>query len=87
VDNDTPHWLMSHNGTMGHTVRKIDEVTAAWPARGVLVLYTDGLSTPREIGTYRGLLERHPSLVAGVLWRDLSRGRDDATVVVVKEAA
>jgi anti-sigma regulatory factor (Ser/Thr protein kinase) len=87
VDGDTPRWLMSHNGTLGHAVRRIDEVSAPWPARGLLLMYTDGLATPREIAAYPGLMERHPSLVAGVLWRDLARGRDDATVVVARDAA
>lgn len=87
LDEDTPRFLMSHNGTLGHTARKIVEVSVAWPARGVLVMYTDGLGTPRELGAYPGLTERHPSLVAGVLWRDLARGRDDVTVVVAKPAA
>jgi hypothetical protein len=32
------------------------------------------------------LLERHPSLIAGVLYRDYARGRDDVTVVLVREA-
>ena len=66
---------------------EIVEVTAEWPAHGLLVMYSDGLGTPRELGTYPGLAERHPSLVAGVLWRDLARGRDDVTVVVAKAAA
>jgi hypothetical protein len=50
-------------------------------------MYSDGLGTPRELTAYPGLTERHPSLVAGVLWRDLARGRDDVTVVVAKAAA
>jgi anti-sigma regulatory factor (Ser/Thr protein kinase) len=87
LDGNRARWLMSHNGTVGHVVRRIDEVTVPWPARGLLLMYSDGLGTPREIATYPGLAERHPSLVAGVLWRDLARGRDDVTVVVVKEAA
>jgi len=87
VDGETPRFLMSHNGTLGHTVRKITEVSVPWPARGLLVMYSDGLGTPRELSAYPGLMERHPSLVAGVLWRDLARGRDDVTVVVAKEAA
>ncbi len=78
---------MSHNGTLGHTVRKIHQVSLPWPPRGLLVMYSDGLATPRELGGYPGLTERHPSLVAGVLWRDLVRGRDDSTIVVAKEAA
>lgn len=87
LDHDTPRFLMSHNGTLGHTARKIVEVTAEWPERGLLVMYSDGLGTPRELTAYPGLTERHPSLVAGVLWRDLARGRDDVTVVVAKAAA
>jgi anti-sigma regulatory factor (Ser/Thr protein kinase) len=87
VDGDSPRFLMSHPGTLGHAVRRIDEVSVPWPARGLLLMYSDGLATPRELGGYPGLAERHPSLVAGVLWRDLARGRDDVTVVVAKEAA
>jgi anti-sigma regulatory factor (Ser/Thr protein kinase) len=87
VNEDTPRFLISHNGTLGHTARKIVEITAEWPARGLLVMYSDGLGTPRELVAYPGLTERHPSLVAGVLWRDLARGRDDVTVVVAKAAA
>ena len=30
---------------------------------------------------------RHPAVIAGVLYRDFNRGRDDVTVVVAKEAA
>ena len=33
-----------------------------------------------------GLSARHPSLVAGVLYRDHKRGRDDASLVVAREA-
>ena len=87
IDGETPRFLMSHNGTLGHTVRKITEVSVPWPARGLLAMYSDGLGTPRELSAYPGLMERHPSLVAGVLWRDLARGRDDVTVVIAKEAA
>lgn len=87
LDGETPRSLMSHNGTLGHTVRKTAEVSVAWPARGLLVMYSDGLGTPRDLTAYPGLAERHPSLMAGVLWRDLARGRDDVTVVVAKAAA
>ena len=87
VDGDRARWLLSHNGTVGHAVRKIEEFTLPWPAHAALLMYTDGLGTPRELGAYPGLIDRHPSLVAGVLWRDLARGRDDVTVVVAKEAA
>jgi hypothetical protein len=35
--------------------------------------------------SYPGLMSRHPSVIAGVLWRDHRRGNDDSTVVVAKE--
>ena len=56
-------------------------------AQAVKLGVKQALGTPRDLGAYPGLLERHPSLVAGVLWRDLARRRDDVTVVVAKEAA
>jgi hypothetical protein len=34
---------------------------------------------------YPGLGERHPQLLATLLYRDHRRGRDDATVVVLRE--
>ncbi len=74
--------LVSHNGTAGHVARRIDEYTYPWPAGGVLVMHSDGLATVKDLGGYAGLLARHPGVVAGVLYRDFVRGRDDATVVV-----
>ena len=36
-------------------------------------------------GPYPGLAQRPPALIAGVLYRDFSRRRDDVTVVVARE--
>jgi anti-sigma regulatory factor (Ser/Thr protein kinase) len=80
---ETRH-LMSHNGTVGHEIRRIQEFTYAWPAKGVLVLHSDGLSTHWGLESYPGVLTRDPSVIAGVLYRDFKRGRDDATVVVAR---
>jgi anti-sigma regulatory factor (Ser/Thr protein kinase) len=74
--------LVCHHGTAGHTVHRITEYTYPWPARGVLVMHSDGLATLRDLDPYPGLLQRDPSLVAGILYRDFARRRDDATVVV-----
>jgi anti-sigma regulatory factor (Ser/Thr protein kinase) len=76
--------LVSHNGIAGHEVRRIDEFTCPWPAGALLVLHSDGIATHWDLGRYRGLSERDPALVAGVLYRDFARGRDDATVVVAR---
>ena len=77
--------MISHNGTAGHQVRKILEFTYPWSADSLLLMHSDGLSTHWSFEAYPGLLQRHPSVIAGVLYRDHARGRDDATVVVAKE--
>jgi anti-sigma regulatory factor (Ser/Thr protein kinase) len=77
--------LISHNGTAGHQVIRIQEFKSEWPSTGVLILHSDGLQTRWDLSKYPGLLQRHPTVIAGVLVRDHSRGRDDASVLVVKE--
>ena len=77
--------LVSNNGTAGHEVRKIQEFTYPWDSGSLLVMHSDGLQTHWSFDSYPGLTERHPSLIAGVLYRDYSRRRDDVTVVVARE--
>ena len=48
-----------------------------------LLLHSDGLGTHWRTDAYPGLMTRHPALVAGVLYRDFRRRRDDVTVLVV----
>ena len=77
--------LVSHNGILGHAMRKAAEFAHRWSADAVFVLHSDGIATQWDLSQYPGLLARDASLIAGVLYRDFARGRDDATVVVVKE--
>lgn len=78
--------LVSHNGTAGHNVRKFQEFVYAWPAKGTLVMHSDGIITSWRLDPYPGLTDHDPSLLAAVLYRDASRGRDDACVVVARAA-
>lgn len=80
------HNLMSYNGTVGHEVRKIKEFTYPWYANGLLTMHSDGISTQWKLDRYPGLSQKHPSLIAGVLYRDFHRERDDVTMVVAKGA-
>jgi anti-sigma regulatory factor (Ser/Thr protein kinase) len=77
--------LVSHNGTVGHEMRRVQEFTYPWPPDALLVLHSDGLTTQWRLDRYPGLVARHPSLIAGVLYRDYCRGRDDVTVVVARQ--
>jgi anti-sigma regulatory factor (Ser/Thr protein kinase) len=78
------HNLVSYNGTVGHEVRKIQEFTYPWYINGLLIMHSDGLSTQWKLDRYPGLSQKHPSLIAGVLYRDFHRDRDDVTVLVAK---
>ena len=49
-----------------------------------LVMASDGISTRWSLAEHPGLAARDPAIIAAVLFRDHARGRDDATVVVVK---
>ena len=78
--------LVSHNGIAGHEMRKIQEFSYDWAPSALLVMHSDGLSARWDLTKYAGLIARHPSVVAGVLYRDFTRGRDDALVVVMRAA-
>ena len=77
--------MVSLPGTAGHEARKIVEFSYPWDSRCLVVLHSDGLQTHWSLDAYPGLFERHPSLIAGVLYRDFCRGRDDVSVVVARE--
>lgn len=81
------HSMVSHNGTAGHQVGRLQEFTYAWPAGTLVVMHSDGLQARWTMAKYPGLAGRDPALVAGVLFRDFCRETDDATVVVVRRTA
>ena len=77
--------LVSYNGTAGVEARTIREFRCPWPEGGVLVLHSDGVATHWSLEDYPGLAQKDPALIAGVLFRDHQRPRDDSTVVVAGE--
>lgn len=74
-------------GTLGHNLSKAREFSYPMPPGAVLIMHSDGLLTSWNLDAYQGLLARHPALIAGVMYRDFLRGRDDATVLVVRRTA
>ncbi|OQW31061.1 MAG: hypothetical protein A4E19_20630 [Nitrospira sp. SG-bin1] len=85
LNGDERRHLVSHNGILGHECRSATEYTQPWNKNALLLLHSDGIGTHWDFNQYPGLLSRDPSLIAGILYRDFTRGRDDATVLVVKD--
>ncbi|MDB5746809.1 MAG: serine/threonine protein kinase [Massilia sp.] len=84
IDGDTRRALVSHNGIVGHNMRKVQEFSAPCPPGAVCILHSDGIQTQWDLGRYPGLMARSPALVAAMLMRDFIRRRDDAMVLVVR---
>ena len=79
--------LISHNGIVGFEMRKLQTYSYPWTDDAILVMHSDGLETRWQLDRYSGLLSRHPSLIAAVLYRDFKRDRDDVTVVISRQAS
>lgn len=79
--------LPSMSGTAGHTAQRIREFRYPIAGNTLLVLCSDGLLTSWSLDRYPGVAGRDPLLIAGLLYRDFNRGRDDVTVAVLKVAA
>jgi anti-sigma regulatory factor (Ser/Thr protein kinase)/serine/threonine protein phosphatase PrpC len=75
--------MVGDHGTAGHQARKIRSFEYLREPGALVILHSDGLSGRWDLRDHPSLAARHPLVVAGVLYRDHRRGRDDATVVVV----
>jgi len=84
IDGDTRRALVSHNGIVGHNVRKIQEFSVPCPPGALCIMHSDGIQTQWDLDRYPGLLARSPALIAAMLMRDFIRRRDDAMVLVVR---
>ncbi len=85
VSGDHRNSMVSYNGTVGHEVRKIQNFNYSLMRGGLLIMHSDGLRTQWRLDRYPGLFTKHPSLIAGVLYRDFNRERDDVTVLAARE--
>ncbi len=77
--------MVSHNGTLGYEAHSFQEFSYPFPHGANLIMHSDGLGSRWKLDAYAGLPGRDPALIAGVLYRDFRRGRDDVTVLVARE--
>lgn len=76
--------MVSHNGTLGQNIERVQEFMAPWTSESILVMHTDGLATRWDLNKYPGIWNKPASVIAAVLHRDFCRNRDDVTVLVAK---
>lgn len=77
------------NGTGLGAISRCAQVFDAYsqPARGTVMLARIGASeavTSWNLESYPGLKFRHPAVIAGTLYRDATRSRDDVCVIVAR---
>jgi hypothetical protein len=87
VSPESSHSMASHNGTLGHYMSRIQEFSYPWNPDSILIMHSDGLNTRWNLKDYPGIWHKQPALIAGLLYRDFVRGRDDVTVMVAKNTA
>jgi anti-sigma regulatory factor (Ser/Thr protein kinase) len=83
VSHEKSQGLVSHNGTLGMHQRRTQQFEYAVDPGALLVMHSDGLSARWDLRQRPELLRAHPAIVAGVLYRDHGRNRDDVTIVVL----
>ena len=83
VNASSSRSLVTQNGTLGAIMpRSIQQYVYQVEPGTTLIMFSDGLTSKVGPATYPGILNRPPGLLAGLLYRDFSRKRDDATVLV-----
>jgi anti-sigma regulatory factor (Ser/Thr protein kinase) len=81
------HNMVSHNGIVGHSVSRIQDFTYDWPEGATLAMFSDGIASHWSLAKYPGVQSRSPLVSAAIIYRDSSRRRDDATVLIAREKA
>jgi anti-sigma regulatory factor (Ser/Thr protein kinase) len=77
--------LVSMPGTVGAEAPRIHEFSHRWEMGSTLVMHSDGLQSRWSLDKYPGWRQRRPMLLAGLLYRDFQRGRDDVAVLVARD--
>ena len=65
-------------------MRKFQSFDFDLAPHAMLVMHSDGIASHLDLGAYAGIERHHPSVIAATVFRDHWRGRDDATVAIVR---
>lgn len=86
VDGNAAKRIPSYNGIVGHATPRIRELSYPVRPDSAIVVHSDGLSGSWRSERYPGLMQHACATLAGVLYRDCKRGRDDSLVVALRRA-
>ena len=85
ITDGTTEYLVPQSGIVGHGMPKLRTSDAPWPVGSRLVMHSDGILARWRTDEYPGAMAAHPALLAGIIYRDFARDRDDATVLVLSD--
>jgi anti-sigma regulatory factor (Ser/Thr protein kinase) len=86
VEGSSMKRIPSYNGIVGHATPRIRELSYPIAASSAVVFHSDGLTSSWQPERYPGLMQHPCATIAGVLYRDCKRGRDDSMVVALRRA-
>jgi anti-sigma regulatory factor (Ser/Thr protein kinase) len=86
VGEGPTQYLVPQNGIVGHGMPTLKPIRASWPSGGLLIMHSDGIVARWRLDAYQGARTLHPGLLAGIIYRDFARERDDVTVLVLADA-
>ena len=79
-----PRGVVSMNGIVGHQLPSVKSFSYDCAPQDLIILHSDGLTTHWKLEDFPGLASRSSSVIAGMMYKAFKRGKDDATVVVVR---
>ena len=74
--------MVSHNGTLGHQMRRVQQFEYTYTPGDLLLMQSDGLVTQSKKGLPGTLFAQPPMVIAPLIFSEQLRGRDDATLLV-----
>ena len=84
IEGNTAKRIPSYNGIVGHATPRIRELSYPITPAATIVFHSDGLTAAWQPERYPGLMQHPCATIAGVLYRDCKRGRDDSLVVALR---
>ncbi len=79
-----PKGIVSMNGIVGHQVTRVKTFSYDYSANDLVILHSDGLTTHWKLDDFPGLFNRSAGIVAAMMYKHFKRGKDDATVLVLR---